>query len=98
MTSKNFTQHIGNIGKDIELHYTLRNVPVVSFPLIVIDKYKSQDGLKERVTQVSVVAYDKVAEEFVGKTKGTKVLIEGRIQNRKDMTMEIVVQNFTFIC
>ena len=96
MFYKNYTEHIGNIGMDVELHYTTKNVPVVSFSLAIIDKYKTAEGVKERKTWVPVVAYDKVAQEFAGKPKGTKVLIEGRLQT-KGATVEVVVQNFMFL-
>lgn len=100
MQYKNFTQHIGIIGKDVELHHTQKGVAVISFPLKVVDRHQAKDGVKERETWVSIVAYDKVAEAFDGKKKGCRVLIEGKLQNKKIgeiLTVEVVVQNFMFL-
>ena len=72
----------GNLCKDIELRYTTTNTPVVSNTIAVRNDFKNAKGEYESQF-INFVAYRKNAE-FLNKyaTKGTKVLLEGRLSNR----------------
>lgn len=76
---------IGNCGKDPEARATAGGGKIVKFSLATSHKYKNKDG--ERVVDTTwhnCVAFGKVAElieEYV--VKGSKLYIDGRIENRK---------------
>ena len=72
----------GNLCKDIELRYTTTNTPVVSNTIAVRNDFKNAQGEYESQF-INFVAYRKNAE-FLNKyaTKGIKVLLEGRLNNR----------------
>ncbi len=82
--SLNKAQIIGNAGKDAELRYTNTGKAVARFSVATSDSWKDQSGtMQERTTWHNVVAWDKLGEicnNYV--KKGTKVYIEGRIDNR----------------
>ena len=72
----------GNICKDIELRYTTSNVPAVHNSIAVKNDFKNAKG--EYDSQfINFVAY-RLNAEFLGKyaAKGSKVLLEGRWNNR----------------
>ena len=75
---------IGNLGKDPELRYTNSGVPVATFSLATNETWKDQEGnMQERTEWHNIVAWQKLAEicgEWL--KKGSKVYIEGRLQNR----------------
>lgn len=75
---------LGNAGKDTELRYTNNGKAVASFSLATSESWRDQSGTnQERTTWHNIVAWDKLAEicnQYV--KKGTKVYLEGRIQNR----------------
>lgn len=83
--SLNKAQLIGNAGKDAEVRYTGTGKAVASFSVATTDSWKDKASgqLQERTEWHNIVAWDRLAEicgEYV--KKGTKVYIEGRIQNR----------------
>ena len=83
--SLNKAQLIGNAGKDAEVRYTGTGKPVASFSVATTDSWKDKASgqLQERTEWHNIVAWDRLAEicgEYV--KKGTRVYIEGRIQNR----------------
>lgn len=72
----------GNLCKDIDLKYTQNNVPVLSNTIAVRNDFKNANG--EYDSQfINFVAYRNNAE-FLNKyaSKGSKVLLEGRLTNR----------------
>ena len=72
----------GNLCKDIELKYTQNNTAVVSNTIAVRNDFKNAKG--EYDSQfINFVVYRNNAE-FLKKyaAKGTKVLLEGRLNNR----------------
>lgn len=73
----------GNICKDIELKYTTNNIAVVMNAIAVRNDYKNKDN-KYDSQFINFVAYRNTAE-FISKyaIKGTKILIEGKWNNRK---------------
>jgi single-strand DNA-binding protein len=83
--SLNKAQLIGNAGKDAEVRYTGTGKAVASFSVATSDSWKDKASgqMQERTEWHNIVAWDRLAEicgEYV--KKGTKVYIEGRIQNR----------------
>ncbi len=95
----------GNLCKDIELRYTTTNTPVVSNTIAVRNDFKNAKGEYESQF-INFVAYRKNAE-FLNKyaTKGTKVLLEGRLSNRsydkqdgtKAYITEVIVDRFELL-
>jgi single-strand DNA-binding protein len=76
---------IGHLGRDPELQVTSDGTPVTKFSLAVSRKYKTQAGeTKEETEWFNIVAWRQLAEiceKYL--YKGSKVYIEGRIQQRK---------------
>ena len=97
---------IGNITKDIELKSTPSGNSVASFGLATNRTWKGKDGQKqEQATFHNIVAWGKTGEVIKQYcTKGSMIMVEGRIDNRtydkKDGTKgyisEIIVDNFQF--
>jgi single-strand DNA-binding protein len=97
---------IGNITKDIELKSTPSGNSVASFGLATNRTWKDKNGQKqEQATFHNIVAWGKTAEVIKQYcTKGSMIMIEGRIDNRtydkKDGTKgyisEVIVENFQF--
>lgn len=98
---------LGNLGRDPELKYTQNQVPVCSFSIATTEKRKDQSGAWVDITEWhKIVAWQKTAENC-GKylTKGSKVLVEGKIQTRKyqdkeghdKYVTEVLAQNVQFI-
>jgi single-strand DNA-binding protein len=75
---------IGNVGKDPDIRYTASGIPVATFSLATSEIWKDKDGnQQERTDWHNIVAWRKLAEiiqEIV--KKGSRVLVEGKIQNR----------------
>ncbi len=105
--SLNKAQIIGNAGKDAELRYTNTGKGVAQFTVATSDSWKDQSGtLQEKTIWHNVVAWDKLGEICANYVKkGTKVYIEGRIENRsyedkdgvKKYTSEIVATNMILL-
>src|SRR5713101_2779416 len=76
---------IGNLGKDPELNVTADGTPVTKFSLAVNRAYKSASGERKEETEwFNIVAWRQLAElteRYLH--KGSKVYIEGRLQQRK---------------
>jgi single-strand DNA-binding protein len=98
---------IGHVGKDPEIRYTNNGKAIASFGLATSESWKDQSGtMQERTTWHNIVAWERVAEIFSQYVKkGSKLYIEGRIQNRsyddkdgvKKYISEIVVTDFIFL-
>ena len=96
---------IGRIAKDIEVRYTTTQKVVAMFSLAVNREFKNQKGEYE-ADFFNIVMWGKPAE-LAGNTlkKGSKIAIDGRIQNRsyeaKDGTKryitEIVANGFEYL-
>ncbi|MFA5086179.1 MAG: single-stranded DNA-binding protein [Candidatus Paceibacterota bacterium] len=75
---------VGRIASDIEMRSTPSGQSVCTFSLATNRTWKGKDGQKQEESQFHrVVLWAKLAEiasQFL--TKGSLVLIEGRIQNR----------------
>lgn len=76
---------IGNLGKDPEMNYTPSGTAVTKFSLAVSRYRKSSTGERQEETDwFNIVAWDKLGEtcnQYLH--KGSKVYIEGRLQQRK---------------
>jgi len=97
---------LGRLTRNPEVRFTPSNTPVASFGLAVSRRFKQGDDLKEEVTFVDIVVFGKQAEhcgQYL--TKGSGVIVEGRLQQRRWETEdgqkrskhEIVVQTVTFM-
>lgn len=96
---------IGRLTKDVEVRYTTNEKVVAMFSLAVNREFKNQKGEYE-ADFFNIVIWGKPAE-LAGNTlkKGSKIAIDGRIQNRsyeaKDGTKryitEIVANGFEYL-
>ncbi len=80
---------IGNLTRDPEVRYTPQGTSVCNFGIAVNRKYKQGDELKEEVTFINVVVFGKQADtcgQYLN--KGSSVLVEGRLQERRWETEE----------
>lgn len=84
MRSLNKVQLIGNAVKDPELKYTPSGTAIVSFSVATNREWKDSTGqAKSEATFHRVVAWSKLAEiinQYV--KKGSKVFVEGRLNNK----------------
>ncbi len=97
---------IGNLTKDPEVRYTPQGTSVCNFRLAVNHRYKQGDELKKEVTFIDIVVFGKQADtcgQYLN--KGSGVLVEGRLQERRWETeegqkrskYEIVAQSVRFL-
>lgn len=75
---------VGNITADIELKETPSGAKVASFSIATNRYWKNKEGMKEsNATFHNIVAWNRTAEvvaEFM--KKGSKILVEGYLDNR----------------
>lgn len=93
---------IGNLGDDAEMRFTANGSATATFRVAASRSYGKGDARKEETTWITVVTWNKLAE-FIGQyaTKGRKVYVEGRLQNRswdgpdgqKRYKTEVVAEN-----
>ncbi|MDR2870856.1 MAG: single-stranded DNA-binding protein [Deferribacteraceae bacterium] len=102
MASFNKVVLLGNLTRDPELRYTQGNdLPVARSGLAVNSKYKN----KEEVMFIDFVVFGKLAEVLNSyATKGSPLLIEGRLQlntwekdGQRHSRHEIIVESFQLI-
>src|SRR5215831_8434734 len=76
---------IGNLGRDPELQVTSDGTPFTRFSLAVSRNYKTSTGERREETEwFNIVAWRQLAETCERYLhKGSKVYIEGRLQQRK---------------
>lgn len=97
---------IGNLTRDPELRYTPQGTSVCNFGIAVNRKFKQGEDVKEEVTFINIVVFGKQADtcgQYLN--KGSAVLIEGRLQERRWETEdgqkrsrhEVVAQNVRFL-
>jgi single-strand DNA-binding protein len=86
---------IGNLGKDPDFNLTQSGTPVAKFSLAVSRTVKGSNGERNKETEwFNIVAWSQLAEiceKFLH--KGSKVYIEGRIQQRKYTDKDGVQRN-----
>ncbi|RJQ56521.1 MAG: single-stranded DNA-binding protein [Nitrospiraceae bacterium] len=97
---------IGNLTRDPELRYTPQGTSVCNFGIAVNRRYKQGEETKEEVTFINVVSFGKQADtcgQYLN--KGSSVLVEGRLQERRWETEdgqkrsrhEVVAQSVRFL-
>ena len=98
---------VGNLGKDPSLRTTQNGTAVCQFSVATTEFKKGADGEREDCVEWhNIVTWQKTAEncdKFL--KKGSKVLVEGRLQTRswddkggnKRYTTEIVANNVEFL-
>lgn len=95
----------GNLAKDVELRATSGGSSVASLTVVTSYRYKDKDGnWTDKPEYNQCVAFGKTAENISKYfTKGSKILVEGRLQTRswekegeKKYTTEVVVDQFHF--
>lgn len=89
MISYNKVILIGNLTKDPEIRYTPGGTAVASFRLAVNRRYRQGEDLKEEVCYIDIVVFGKQAErcgQYLN--KGSGVIVEGRLQERRWETEE----------
>lgn len=75
---------VGNLGKDCEFGATQSGKTWARFSLATSRKWKDANGEQQESTEWhNVVLWGFAAEHAEGTTKGTRVMVVGRIQNRK---------------
>lgn len=75
---------VGHLTRNPELRYTPNGTPVASFGLASNRRFKQGEDLKEEVLFVDVVTFGKQAENATQYlAKGSQVLAEGRLQQRR---------------
>lgn len=100
----NFVILKGRTTKNIELKYSQNNIAMASFTLAVNRRYVKQ-GEERQADFINCQIFGKTAETFSKYvSKGTEVVIQGRIQTRnyddkdgkKVYVTEVVVESFEF--
>lgn len=95
----------GSLGRDPEIRYINSGTAKASLSVATSERYKKDDQWQERTEWHSVIVWGKQAEN-VGTylKKGSRVLIEGRIQSRdyekdgqKRKITEIVADRVEFL-
>ncbi len=80
---------VGNLTRDPEIRYTPQGTSVCNFGLAVNRRYKQGEEVKKEVTYIDIVTFGKQAEtcgQYLN--KGSGVLVEGRLQERRWETEE----------
>jgi single-strand DNA-binding protein len=96
---------IGNLTKDPELRYTPQGTPVASFRIAVNYRYKQSDDMKQETMFIDTVVFGKQAESCSKYlNKGSSVLVEGRLQERRwesngqqRSKFEVIAQSVRFL-
>src|SRR4030067_209042 len=96
---------IGNLTKDPDLRYTPQGTPVASFRLAVNYRYKQSDEMKQETMFIDNVIFGKQAESCSKYlNKGSSVLVEGRLQERRwesngqhRSKFEVIAQSVRFL-
>ncbi|MCF8720858.1 single-stranded DNA-binding protein [Nitrospina gracilis] len=106
MASVNKVFLLGNLTRDPELRYTPSGAGVASFGLAVNRRYKVGNENKEEVCFVDITVWGKQGENCVEYlSKGSQVMIEGRLQFRswetddgqKRNKLDVVASNVQFL-
>jgi len=96
---------IGHLARDPEMRYTPSGTAVTTFTLAV-SRPKTKDGAEQQPDWINCVVWQKTAENCANfLRKGSKVLLEGRIQTRsyddkegkKRYVTEVVGENVQFL-
>lgn len=96
---------IGNLTKDPELRYTPNGAAVSTFRIAVNTRYRQGEDNREETLFIDTVVFGKQAEncsQYL--SKGSQVLVEGRLQERRwesdgqqKSKFEVIAQNVRFM-
>ncbi len=89
---------VGNLGQDPEVRYTQAGNAVCNLRLAVGERRKDGDGWKDHTEWMTIVCFGRTAEN-VGQycSKGSKLYVEGRMQENKWTDREGVERKSTEI-
>jgi single-strand DNA-binding protein len=80
---------VGNLTKDPELRFTTGGRGVASFGLAVSRRYQVNNEWQEQTSFFNVVAWGSLGENAAASlTKGTRVVVTGRLEQRQYETKE----------
>ena len=80
---------VGNLTKDPELRFTSGGRGVASFGLAVSRRYQVNNEWQEQTSFFNVVAWGSLGENAAASlTKGTRVVVSGRLEQRQYETKE----------
>lgn len=80
---------IGYLTRDPDLRYTPAGLAVCEFPIATHHRYRVQGEVKEEVCYIDIVIFGKVGEDCKEHLrKGSRVLIDGRLVQRRWETAE----------
>lgn len=97
----------GNVGQDPQVKHLESGTTVANFSMATNESYTNRNGEKVQETEWhNIVAWGKIAEtieQYV--TKGSKLLVEGKIRTRQwddknqvtHYITEVLIRNFEFI-
>ncbi|MFN6122216.1 MAG: single-stranded DNA-binding protein [Actinomycetes bacterium] len=80
---------VGNITRDPELRFTAGGKGIASFGLAVNRRYQQNGEWQEKVSFFTVTAWDQLGENAAASlTKGTRVIVTGRLEQREYETQQ----------
>lgn len=89
MASENSVTLVGNLTRDPELRYTTGGRGVASFGLAVNRRYQVNGEWQEQVSFFNIVAWGDLGENAAASlTKGNRVMVAGRLEQRSYETKE----------
>lgn len=89
MASENNVTLVGNLTRDPELRYTTGGRGVASFGLAVNRRYQVNGEWQEEVSFFNVVAWGDLGENAAASlTKGNRIVVTGRLQQRSYETRD----------
>lgn len=86
----NFVRVIGNLGGDAEMRYTPNGTPVTTFRMA----HNHGKDERQRTLWITVVCFGELAEESSRIPKGTRVVVEGRLED--DSWVKDGIRRFSF--
>ena len=96
MASENSVTLVGNLTKYPELRYTPSGAGVASFGLAVNRRYQVNGEAQEQVTFFNIVAWRDLGENAAASlSKGMRVIVTGRLEQRSYETKEGEKRNVT---
>jgi len=80
---------VGNLTRDPELRFTQGGKGIASFGLAVNRRYQVNGEWQEKVSFFNVVAWDQLGENAAASlTKGTRIIVSGRLEQREYETQQ----------
>jgi single-strand DNA-binding protein len=80
---------VGNITRDPEIRFTAGGKGVASFGLAVNRRWQQNGEWQEKVSFFNITAWDTLGENAAASlTKGTRVIVTGRLEQREYETKE----------